>query len=149
MYFGCPLHFGWYEKKSIIIKVHLTVFCFIQSHFCVTFDLWIPTIHLIQQKIDLKNNPLWGSRDIALCILCQIHSTLRSETFAGRKFRGSTQPRNFRISQEKTFADELFSNDSQKKNFTVDPIKNILLDNFWIYFKFFIFFLSGNYFNVS
>ena len=58
------------------------------------------------------------------------NSTLRSETFAGRKFRGSTHPRNFCILREKTFVGEIFSNDSQEKTFAIDPIKNILRDKF-------------------
>ena len=51
--------------------------------------------------------------------------TLRSETFAGRNFRGSAQPRNFCISREKTFADETFSNISREKTFADETFSNI------------------------
>ena len=52
-------------------------------------------------------------------------NTLRSETFAGRNFRGSAQPRNFCISREKTFADETFSNISREKTFADETFSNI------------------------
>ena len=40
--------------------------------------------------------------------------TLRSETFAGRNFRGLKKPRNFCISREKTFADGPFKDISRE-----------------------------------
>ena len=65
--------------------------------------------------------------------------TLRSETFAGRNFRGSAQPRNFCISREKTFADDLFLNNSREKTFAVNPIQYISREKTFAGKKIFVF----------